>query len=489
MNIVILYPKMGIAGDMTAASLFDLLRKREEGAEALIDDLLAPFKSHGNVKIESQEKGCRLITSFQEPTITYSEARALQDKFIQSMKLSPSYAEISRNTLEILIEAESFVHRQEFMDAPTKWDPDKFTLPTMNTSTASQPTIEHVQDKPTRITPKETEENSREIRLTSIGVAHTPYVNRDAPNQPIVRLQSEDEKEDIHSTQFTIELQPQFTSALEDLAQFKYIYVVSYLDQTGAETTSQVIPPWDQTKTERGLFATRSPNRPNPIGISVVRLLQVKQNVLYVDSLDLFDGTPILDIKPYIYSIDSRAANNGWITDSDHLLLHRLGIVHSHSQSGTATTEGHLHEASDIIIDSVIPLKILELLKIPVKDTFLAAPLSLGGGKITFSHGTLRVPVPAVKYIIERYQIPSKQGPVELELATPTGVALLAALDIAKRQLPDSVMEQILQVTDASVVLRGKGFGTKTIPDHENALFSYLVHNAEGYLVEEHIAS
>ncbi len=486
MNIVIFNPRMGIAGDMTAASLFDLLRKRDDAAEDLIAEFLAPFGRYGDVKIELQADGCRLITRLQEPTITYSGARDLQESFIRAVRLRAPYAEISRRTLDILIEAESFVHRQEFMRTPTEWDPDRFTLPS-SVSSATEPTVEPSRDSSERIAPEEAPENDMKIRMRPIGIAHTPYVDHDAPNQPIVYLQPEDRREEPRTSQFSIELQPQFTTALKDLAKFKYIYVVSYLNQTGGDESSKVTPPWDHTRTERGLFATRSPDRPNPIGISVVRLLRVQQNVLFVDSLDLFDGTPILDIKPYIYAIDSRDANNGWITDSDHLLMHRLGVVHAHTQPMTTTMEGHLHEASDIIIDSVLPMKILELLEVPVESTFLSSVVSLGGGTITFSHGTLRVPVPAVKYILERYHIPSQRGPVQYELTTPTGAALLAALDIAKRQIPDLSASRILQTNHDSIVLRGKGLGTRMIPNHENALYSYLVQDAEDYLAEAHI--
>ena len=85
---------------------------------------------------------------------------------------------------------------------------------------------------------------------------------------------------------------------------------------------------------EVGLFASRSPVRPNPIGLSIVRLKRIEGNVVYTSGLDVFDGTPLLDIKPYIKGLDSKDdANYGWIKeldDKDHLLLHIKGIPHEY---------------------------------------------------------------------------------------------------------------------------------------------------------------
>ena len=65
---------------------------------------------------------------------------------------------------------------------------------------------------------------------------------------------------------------------------------------------------------ERGIFATRAPARPNPIGISVVRLLEIKGNKLYIENVDIVDGTPLLDIKPYVLEFDHRpGAKIGWL--------------------------------------------------------------------------------------------------------------------------------------------------------------------------------
>ena len=95
-----------------------------------------------------------------------------------------------------------------------------------------------------------------------------------------------------------------------------------------------VNPPWSQGTTV-GLFASRSPRRPNPIGISVVRVKKIVDNEIFTSGLDVFDGTPVLDIKPYLKDLDSKAdADYGWIADSgsdmDHLLLHIKGVPHEY---------------------------------------------------------------------------------------------------------------------------------------------------------------
>jgi len=85
---------------------------------------------------------------------------------------------------------------------------------------------------------------------------------------------------------------------------------------------------------EVGLFASRSPVRPNPIGLSVVKPLSIEGNTIFTTGLDVFDGTPLLDIKPYIKDLDSKPdANYGWVEktgDLRHLALHILGIPHEY---------------------------------------------------------------------------------------------------------------------------------------------------------------
>jgi len=109
-----------------------------------------------------------------------------------------------------------------------------------------------------------------------------------------------------------IELLPRLEQALKDLEGFSHVWVVSHLHLSEAPTELVVLPFLDDV--ERGLFATRSPRHPNPIGISVVRLLSIDGATLHVSGLDLIDGTPVLDLKPYVPLFDCTDADRtGWL--------------------------------------------------------------------------------------------------------------------------------------------------------------------------------
>ena len=130
------------------------------------------------------------------------------------------------------------------------------------------------------------------ITYHPIGVFKSPYTpDTGAPRQGILKP---DKPGEIH-------LDPQFQGGLKDLEKFKHIIVLYHLDQTGA-WTPQVQPPASQHRF--GVFATRSPKRPNPLGMAVLTLHHIQAGCLSVTGLDAFDGTPILDIKPYLPSVD-----------------------------------------------------------------------------------------------------------------------------------------------------------------------------------------
>jgi tRNA-Thr(GGU) m(6)t(6)A37 methyltransferase TsaA len=102
--------------------------------------------------------------------------------------------------------------------------------------------------------------------------------------------------------------------ALRDLVGIERIWVLSYLHRSG--TWGPLVRPPRGARVRRSLFATRSPDRPNPIGLSALRLERVEGTRLFVRGIDLLDGTPILDIKPYIPYADAfPAASAGWIDD------------------------------------------------------------------------------------------------------------------------------------------------------------------------------
>ena len=95
------------------------------------------------------------------------------------------------------------------------------------------------------------------------------------------------------------------TEALDDLDKFSHIIVLYWIHRSRRPAPMKVHPRGDPERAERGVFSTRSPSRPNPIGKATVKLLEKKDNILKVQGLDAIDGTPVLDIKPYIPGYDS----------------------------------------------------------------------------------------------------------------------------------------------------------------------------------------
>lgn len=115
-----------------------------------------------------------------------------------------------------------------------------------------------------------------------------------------------------------VEVLPEFAEGLSDLDAFSHIYLIYHLDRAGEPALK--VKPFLQD-VERGIFSTRFPRRPNAIGMSIVRLVSVDGNVLEVEGIDVLDGTPLLDIKPYTTRFDHIATDrNGWheeITEED----------------------------------------------------------------------------------------------------------------------------------------------------------------------------
>ncbi|MDD3604844.1 MAG: tRNA (N6-threonylcarbamoyladenosine(37)-N6)-methyltransferase TrmO [Kiritimatiellae bacterium] len=160
----------------------------------------------------------------------------------------------------------------------------------------------------------------------AIGTIHTPHHNSShTPYQPT------DTGENDRNC--CIELDEEYCPALAQLDQFKYIYLIYQIDRLSRTAELTVVPPW-AGGIHVGLFASRSPLRPNPIGLSIVKLREISSNRIFTSNLDVFDGTPLLDIKPYIRDLDSKAdANYGWIDglpNREHLTLHIKGIPHDY---------------------------------------------------------------------------------------------------------------------------------------------------------------
>jgi tRNA (adenine37-N6)-methyltransferase len=144
----------------------------------------------------------------------------------------------------------------------------------------------------------------RSLQVSPIGFVRSPFTEKvQAPRQPNTP----------QAAAGRVELLPgrDFEHALEDLATFRYIWLLFWFDQAEG-WRPKVLPP--RSDKRRGVFATRSPHRPNPIGMSLVELKGIDGLVLSVEGLDLLDGTPVLDIKPYIPYADSRGdADHGWL--------------------------------------------------------------------------------------------------------------------------------------------------------------------------------
>ena len=143
-----------------------------------------------------------------------------------------------------------------------------------------------------------------QITFKPIGVIHTPFT--DTKGMPIQPSGAE-------GVRGSIEVAPEFAAGLKDVDGFSYIMLIYHFHlSTGFEL--EVVPFLDDTL--RGVFATRAPRRPNGIGVSVVRLVKVEGNVLEVEDLDVVDGTPLLDIKPFVPEIDNREpGRSGWLSD------------------------------------------------------------------------------------------------------------------------------------------------------------------------------
>jgi tRNA (adenine37-N6)-methyltransferase len=117
-----------------------------------------------------------------------------------------------------------------------------------------------------------------------------------------------------HEAEGALEIREEFAAGLQDIEGFSHLFVIWVFDR--AEGFSLVgTPPIDNRP--HGVFATRSPRRPNPIGLTVVELLAREGRKLRVRGIDMLDGTPILDIKPYLSSIPSEQLRRGWLEEAE----------------------------------------------------------------------------------------------------------------------------------------------------------------------------
>lgn len=141
-----------------------------------------------------------------------------------------------------------------------------------------------------------------DITLKPIGIIHSPF--KKPEGTPIQPGRS-------NGAGGTVEVYPDFVAGLEDLDGFSHI-ILLYFFHLSKGYNLMVTPYLDDQ--ERGLFATRAPKRPNSIGLSVVKLDKIEENILHVINIDIIDGTPLLDIKPYVPDFDSSGDFRiGWL--------------------------------------------------------------------------------------------------------------------------------------------------------------------------------
>ena len=140
------------------------------------------------------------------------------------------------------------------------------------------------------------------MKINSIGVVHSALTHADgAPIQPVFAKDSEG----------VIEIYEPYREGLKDLEGFERIWLLFWFHK--ARAPRLIVKPF-LDNIERGLFATRAPARPNPIGLSSVRLLSIEADSIRVAELDILNGTPLLDIKPYVSKFDCyQVKRNGWI--------------------------------------------------------------------------------------------------------------------------------------------------------------------------------
>ena len=141
-----------------------------------------------------------------------------------------------------------------------------------------------------------------------IGYAHSPYKTAQEVPRGLGAK---------HDAQGSLEILPEFEIGLTDIEGFSHLIVLWVFDRLKEEDRRELIgtPPSDSRP--HGVFATRSPRRPNPIGLTVVELLHREGRSLEVLGLDMLDGTPILDVKPYLSSVPPERLRRGWLAEAE----------------------------------------------------------------------------------------------------------------------------------------------------------------------------
>jgi tRNA-Thr(GGU) m(6)t(6)A37 methyltransferase TsaA len=149
------------------------------------------------------------------------------------------------------------------------------------------------------------------IEYMPIGIIHSPF--KDTEGMPIQAASAE-------GVAGTVKIMPEYTAGLKDIEGFSHLILIYHFHLSQGYSL-EVRPFLDNEL--HGVFATRAPKRPNPVGISVVRLVRVEGHVLHIKDVDVVDGTPLLDIKPYVPEFDVRQVEQiGWVSKVTNKVRH-----------------------------------------------------------------------------------------------------------------------------------------------------------------------
>ena len=143
------------------------------------------------------------------------------------------------------------------------------------------------------------------IALEPIGVVRSPFT---ATSQIPKGLGAK------HDAEGVLDIRPEFEVGLTDIEGFSHLFVLWIFDRADGSSLLASPPSDDRT---HGVFATRSPRRPNPIGLTVVELLRREGTKLHVRGVDMLDGSPIVDIKPYLFSVPREQIRRGWLAEAE----------------------------------------------------------------------------------------------------------------------------------------------------------------------------
>lgn len=162
------------------------------------------------------------------------------------------------------------------------------------------------------------------VAYKPIGIIRSEYTQaEETPIQPVYARDSKGH----------IELRAEYADGLQDIEGFSHIYLIYHLDRAGPARL--VVKPF-LLDAEKGVFATRAPGRPNPIGLSIVRLTGRDGNILYIEDLDILDGTPLLDIKPYVARFDRiESTRDCWQDEVDEETASKRGKRNFRDKSGS----------------------------------------------------------------------------------------------------------------------------------------------------------